>query len=54
MMAIVKLDNMGNITRNSLSLYNNRNLMTTTPVNTQTGNHEMLIYGQYNKKYKLA
>lgn len=54
MMTFTKLDGEGKISRSSLSMNRNRNLMTITPVNTQTGDHEMVVYGQYKKKYRLA
>lgn len=54
MMTFAKLDGQGTITRSSLSMNRNRNLMTITPVNTQTDEHEMVIYGQHKKTYRLA
>ncbi|WP_114749328.1 hypothetical protein [Pleomorphovibrio marinus] len=53
-MAFVKVDSQGNINRSALSMYNNRNLMTITPVNSQVGYHEMVVYGMHKKKYRLA
>ncbi len=54
MMTFAKLSSEGAISRSSLSMNSNRNLMTITPVSTQTGDHEMVVYGQYKKKYRLA
>ncbi|MBD3629126.1 hypothetical protein [Cyclobacterium sp.] len=54
MMSVATLDSNGNVSRSSLSMNSNRNLMTITPVNTQTGDFEMVVYGQYKKKYRLA
>jgi hypothetical protein len=53
-MAFVKVDAEGYLERSFLSMYNNRNLMTITPVNTQVGYHEMVVYGMHKKKYRLA
>ncbi|WP_439482241.1 hypothetical protein [Cyclobacterium plantarum] len=54
MMSVATLDSKGAVSRSSLSINSNRNLMTITPVNTQTGDFEMVVYGQYKKKYRLA
>ncbi|SHM84624.1 hypothetical protein SAMN04488057_10455 [Cyclobacterium lianum] len=54
MMTFARLDGEGNVSRSSLSMNRNRNLMTITPVNTQTDEHEMVVYGQHKKKYRLA
>jgi len=54
MITLVKLDKEGTITRSSLSVHNNRNLMIITPANTQTGNHEMVVYSLHKKKYRPA
>lgn len=54
MISLVKLDKEGSITRSALSVQNDNNLMTITPVNTQTGPHEMVIYGLRKKTYRLA
>jgi len=54
MMTFAKLDGQGSVTRSSLSMNRNRNLMTITPVNTQTDDHEMVVYGQHKKIYRLA
>ncbi|MDN3690090.1 hypothetical protein [Cyclobacterium jeungdonense] len=54
MMTFAKLDGEGTLSRSSLSMNRNRNLMTITPVNTQTDDHEMVVYGQHKKRYRLA
>jgi hypothetical protein len=51
---LIKVDERGNMIRKSLSLAEDQRLKTLPRVNRQVGAHEILIYGEHRKNYRLG